>query len=86
MANKIVSEVEKLLRRCNRTNKADLHSFFIEIDSGRAYVDVHYGIVWISLFFYDGSGNETRDHFRGDIAEATVYLEKLNARLDTVEM
>lgn len=86
MANSVVSEVARLLRKCDRTSKVDLHSFWVDVNGGRAYVDVHYGIVWISLFFYDSAGNEIRDHFRGDIDEATAYLESINARLDSVEM
>ena len=62
--------------------KPDVHSFYIKINGGEAYVEGQYGGVYIREFYDDGSENE----FHGTAVAATNRLIMLGADYDTIEM
>ena len=73
----------KFIKKCQRYHyKPDLHSFTVETDRGIAFVECDTHEIDI---YYDVDGNHARATFSNAI-DATLFLEYLNARLDTISM
>lgn len=81
---------EKLFQfilKCQRNrNKPDLHSFIIDIDNGRAFVECYDYGVHIDEFIYRAAGKENRTQWQGTVTAATNRLEKLGAKYETIEV
>lgn len=70
------------LKRCQRNrNKPDLHSFWIEIDGGKAYVDCDGDGVYIEAHTSSGV-----DRWRGAIVEAANRLSDSGAVFGSIDM
>ena len=75
-----------VLMCCKKKDIPDLHSFVIEIDDGKAFVECEGGTadVYIDGFCYK-DGKEKRIQFRGTAVAATSFLEIRNAKIETIE-
>lgn len=77
----------KFILQCQRNrNKPDLHSFMIDLDNGRAFVECYECGVHIDEFLYDKKGNEKRSQWRGTAVAAANRLEMLGADYSTIDM
>lgn len=75
----------RFILRCSRTKKLDLNSFAVEIDNGKAFVTCDPYEVQILAITCDAHGEEKRVRFAGAAVAATNWLERRNAKLDTIE-
>lgn len=82
MSNLKEERLFKFIQKCVRNkDKADLHSFFININNGRAYVDCREDGVYVKTWT-DGKTTE----FVGNAISATNRLEALKADYSTIDM
>ena len=73
----------KFILKCQRNHyKPDIHSFFIEIKDGSAYVEGQSGGVYMEEYYNDGSKRK----FHGTAVAATNRLEMLGAKYETIDM
>ncbi len=76
----------KFLLRCQRRhNTPDLHTFYIDIKGGRAYVECRGHAVYIQSRIY-GIDNDKVTEWCGTTIAAANRLEKLGADYMTIDM
>lgn len=71
-----------ILKCCRNHYKPDVHTFFIRISEGRAYVECREHEVFI-IFYYDGKPSV---EWCGTPVAAANRLEKHGADIDTIDM
>ena len=77
----------KFILSCARNhNKPDLHSFTIELKSGKAFVKCDCYGVHITEFSFDENSNEKITQWEGTAIAATNRLEMLGAKYETMDM
>lgn len=73
----------KFILKCQRNqDKPDLHSFMIEIEDGRAFVDCRCGEVYMQTHYNNGSSV----CWSGTAVAAANRLEMLGADYSTIDM
>lgn len=77
------SRLLAFVERCAGTRVPDLHSFTIEIDNGKAFVECLYGDIIVDVICFGPP--EIHQQFRGDVNGATAYLIGRCARFETIE-
>lgn len=71
-----------ILKCCRNHDKADVHSFWIAVEGGRAFVECRPQEVFIELISYSGRHQK----WCGYPMAAATRLESLGARYDTIDM
>lgn len=77
------SRLLQFVQRCANTTTPDLHSFTIEIENGKAFVECLYGDIIVDVVSFGSP--EGHQQFRGDVNGATAYLIGRGARFETIE-
>ena len=72
-----------ILKCCRNHNKPDLHTFFIDVDKGKAYVECREHEVYIALYFAD---DRPTAKWSGTPIAAANRLDKYGAIYETIEM
>lgn len=72
-----------ILKCCRNRNKPDLHTFLIDINNGKAYVDCREYEVCVKLNFFDDKLNRT---FVGTPVAMANLLDKYGAVYDSIDM
>ncbi len=81
-AQKNSERLFKFILKCNRNrNKPDLHSFMIDIDGGRAFVECRGFEVFIETY-----EKEKKSLFAGNEIAATNFLLARGADCSSIEM
>lgn len=72
-----------IMKCCRERYKPDLHTFFIDIDNGRAYVECREHEVYIALYFTD---NRPTSKWCGTPVAAANRLDEYGAIYETIDM
>ena len=71
-----------ILKCCRNHYKPDVHTFYIDIDNGRAYVECRQHDVYMEFYLYDGSTAK----WCGPAVAAASRLENYGAKYESIDM